>query len=168
MVAHCNNQICTSAITNTIASTGDVGLWSSLNIGSDGFPIISYYDTQPNMDLVIAHCNDVICSSSTHYPIDTDGDVGSYSSITIGSDGLPIISYHDLTNKNLKVAHCSNLSCTSVSIVSVDTSAQVGTYTSITIGTDGFPIISYQDIFHQGIKVTHCSNPFCIKYWQRR
>jgi hypothetical protein len=43
--------------------------------------------------------------------LDSDGDVGSYTSITIGADGLPIISYYDTTNDDLKVARCSNALC---------------------------------------------------------
>ena len=39
------------------------------------------------------------------------GLVGLYTFITIGADGLPIISYYDETNKNLKVPHCSNSRC---------------------------------------------------------
>ena len=36
-----------------------------------------------------------------------------YTSVTVGADGLPFISYRDTTNTDLKVAHCSNVSCTS-------------------------------------------------------
>jgi hypothetical protein len=42
---------------------------------------------------------------------DGSGDVGQYSSIAIGADGLGLISYYDATNGDLKVAHCSNLTC---------------------------------------------------------
>lgn len=167
--AHCNNHTCTSAITRNLDSTGDVGYDSSLTIGSDGFPIISYLDGTPtDWALKLAHCDDVTCSTFSTLTLDTVGDVGSHSSITIGSDGLPVISYFDTTNKNLKIVHCSNYSCTSSSILTVDSSNNVGSYSSITIGTDGYPIISYLDGYHSNLKVTHCSNPFCIKYWRRR
>ena len=56
--------------------------------------------------------------------------------MTIGADGLGLISYLDDTNDNLKVAHCSNTNCTAVSITTLDTSGNVGRDTSITIGTD--------------------------------
>ena len=36
---------------------------------------------------------------------------GCYTSITIGADGLGLISYFDSTNGDLKVAHCSNPFC---------------------------------------------------------
>jgi hypothetical protein len=34
-----------------------------------------------------------------------------FTSITIGADGLPIISYFRDTNADLKVAHCSKQGC---------------------------------------------------------
>ena len=43
--------------------------------------------------------------------VTSTGLVGQYSSITIGADGLPLISYFDETNGNLKVVHCSNSFC---------------------------------------------------------
>lgn len=43
--------------------------------------------------------------------LDGSGNVGQYSSVTIGTDGLGLISYYDATNGDLKVAHCSDLFC---------------------------------------------------------
>jgi len=37
--------------------------------------------------------------------------VGLYTSITIGTDGLALISYFDNANNDLKVAHCSSTYC---------------------------------------------------------
>ena len=36
--------------------------------------------------------------------VDSTGDVGEYTSIAIGADKLPVISYRDVTNTDLKVA----------------------------------------------------------------
>ena len=35
--------------------------------------------------------------------------MGSFTSATIGADGLGLVSYFDNTNGNLKVAHLSNV-----------------------------------------------------------
>jgi hypothetical protein len=93
--------------------------------------------------------------------LDSDGQVGSHTSITIGSDGLPVISYHDATNGDLKVAHCSDTSCTSATITALDSAGVVGLYTSITIGFDGLPVISYFDSTNGDLKVAHCSDVSC-------
>jgi hypothetical protein len=37
--------------------------------------------------------------------------VGRYTSIAIGTDGLPVISYFDDTANTLKVAKCGTRSC---------------------------------------------------------
>ena len=60
----------------------------------------------------MAHCSDLACTAATLTTVDSAGSVGQYSSVTIGADGLALISYYDETNGDLKVAHCSNVACT--------------------------------------------------------
>ena len=111
-VAHCSNAACSSATTTTIDSTGNVGQYTSNTIGADGLAVISYFDnTGANLDLRLAHCSNVTCSSATSTTVDTAGNVGSYASLTIGSDGLPFMSYRDVTNNGVKSAHCPNAFC---------------------------------------------------------
>ena len=63
-----------------------------------------------------------IPSISTIIALDTTGNVGESTSITIGADGLGLISYYDGSNGDLKVAHCANTACTSTTtITSLDT-----------------------------------------------
>lgn len=45
------------------------------------------------------------------YLADSDGSVGSQTSIAIRDNGLPIISYRDATNGNLKVFSCGDPKC---------------------------------------------------------
>jgi hypothetical protein len=63
----------------------------------------------PNNDLKVAHCVDIACTSATITTLDSVGKVSIFTSITIGVDGLPIISYYG--GGNLKVARCSNAFC---------------------------------------------------------
>ena len=93
--------------------------------------------------------------------IDTTDTVGQDTSTAIGVDGLPIISYYDITSANLKVAHCDNIACTTVTASTLDSTGNVGQYTSITIGNDGLPIISYFDATNIDLKVAHCDNTVC-------
>ncbi len=81
--------------------------------------------------------------------LDGPGNVGQYTSVTIGADGLGLISYHDVSNRNLKVAHCSNRACTSATLTTLDSTGEVGQFTSVTIGADRLGLISYYDADQQ-------------------
>jgi hypothetical protein len=166
-VNKCGNAACSSGNTiTTIDSGGTVFYYTSITIGTDGLPIISYYD-YTNGDLKVAKCGNVACSSgNTITTIDSGGNVGLYSSITIGTDGLPVISYLDYGNMYLKVAKCGNAACSSGNTITIVDSGTFSEYTSITIGTDGLPVISYES--NDKLKVAKCANPFCLNNWSRR
>ena len=85
--------------------------------------------------------------------IDSTGDVGLFTSIAVGTNGNPIISYGDGTNRDLKVAACNNPTCTTSTNTTIDSTDAVGWYSSIAIGTNGNPIISYYDYANQDLKV---------------
>jgi hypothetical protein len=163
-VAHCSNISCTAAMITPI----DFGLFAhtSITIDNDGFGLISYYDAS-NQDLKVAHCSNVECTSiDAITPLDTDGNVGLDTSITIGADGLGLISYRQVAPDLLKVAHCSNSQCTAATITPLASSLDGST--SIAIGSDGLGIISYRAIFgdvfthlYRGLGFAHCSNLDC-------
>jgi hypothetical protein len=163
-VAKCGNSACSSGNTITSVDTGgNVGHFTSITIGTDGLPVISYYDGTNSL-LKVAKCGNSACSSgNTATSVDTVGGfVGQVSSITMGTDGLPVISYHDHSNSLLKVAKCGNPACSSGNtITSVDTVGEFVRYTSITIGTDGLPVISYYDNTSGHLMVAKCGNPAC-------
>ncbi len=168
-MAHCNDTACTSAITTTLDTLDWSGEYSSITIGADGLGLISYYDEGDgyNSYLKVAHCDDIDCTSATLSVIDNRLYAGIYNSITIGVDGLGLISYYDSDtgNYNLMVAHCDNIDCTSASTATVDTGGvdgDVGMYNSITIGAaDGLGLISYYDFWNGYLKVAHCDDIAC-------
>ena len=162
-VAKCLNQICTSSTSSrTLDSVDFVGTYTSIAIGADGFPIISYYDST-NRDLKVVKCLNQSCSSSpTPRTLDTAGDVGASTSIVIGADGFPIISYYDGTNYDLKIVKCRNQTCSSTyGPRTLDSSGDVGFYTSFAIGADDLPIISYYDNSNRYLKVYSCGDERC-------
>jgi hypothetical protein len=163
-IAACNNPTCTTSTNTTIDSGGDVGTNTSITIGTNGNPIISYHD-YTNGDLKIAACNNPTCTTSTNTTIDSNstGIVGQFTSIAIGTNGHPVISYFDVTNFDLKVAACDNPTCTPSTNSTIDSNDDVGLFTSIAIGIDGNPIISYYDDDNQDLKVAVCKNPTCTE-----
>lgn len=161
-VAHCGNAACSSGNTiTTVDSASDVGYHTSITIGADGLPVISYYDGT-NQDLKVAHCGNAACSGgNTVVVADPGGQVGRDSSITIGTDGFPRITYRDEGNALLKVANCLDANCMSTYKIFVDSYNNTGSYSSITIGPDGLGVISFRDATNGDLMVTHCDRTDC-------
>jgi hypothetical protein len=165
-VAHCSNAACSASTITTVDS--GISQLASVTVGADGLGLISYFDGT-NSDLKVAHCGNAACSAgNTITTVDSGGDVGGDTSVTVGADGLPLISYYDTTNRNLKVAHCGNAACTSSTTTTVDSGGDVGRHTSVTVGVDGLGLISYYDATNDDLKVAHCSNRFCVPYHRPR
>jgi hypothetical protein len=148
------------------------GVRGSLTIGRDGLGILTYgvggsCATSGTCPLRVAHCVDVLCTTATTHDIDPAGP-GWYSSIKIGADGLPLISYAPeggASYHKLRVAHCADIVCSSATLTTLDPAATVDDDTSLTIGTDGLGVIAYQDNLlsnvHRAIKTAHCQNVAC-------
>jgi len=94
---------------------------------------------------------------------DPANSVGQDTSIAIGTDGRPVISYRDNTAGALKVAKCTNAACTgAAAITTVDDPANnVGFDAAIAIGADGLPVISYRDNTAAALKVAKCGTRSC-------
>ena len=144
-----------------VDSDNNVGTYSDIVIGPDGFPIISYYD-ESGRDLKVARCSTIDCSRAIINTLDSAGLVGQYTSITIGDDDLPIISYFDDSNDSLKVAHCSNPLCSRTTISTVYTGG-VGQYSSIAIGEDGMPVVSFYDKDSNDLLFIQCEDEECTE-----
>jgi hypothetical protein len=157
----CSNDSCAAVGQPLIIHQGalgsdNVGDFASIAAGSDGNPVIAYYDTT-NADLRVVHCLNATCVNTLFVDVDSTGHVGQYTSIAIGTDGFPIIAYYDQDNAHLKVAHCADIACAASTKFTVDSSAGVGTNTSMVIGTDGLPVISYYDATNTRLKVAKCT-----------
>jgi Collagen triple helix repeat (20 copies) len=166
-VAHCDNAACTSASLSTVDNTPlhELGSYNSVTIGADGLGLISYQDVDQvttNGALKVAHCNNAACTSAGRSTLDNTGSVGSFTSATLGTDGVGLISYNDFTNHDLKVAHCNNAACTSAGLHTLDAVGDVGWHTSATIGADGRALISYASNSPNSLKVAHCNDVDCI------
>jgi hypothetical protein len=118
-VVKCNDLACTEdeRIISVVDNLGEEpGSYPSIAIGTDGNPIIAYWDRVGALgQVVVASCNDPACSGNDETITVVDGPsfVGQGISLAIGSDGLPIISYLDVgTNPDsIKVIHCGLANC---------------------------------------------------------
>jgi prepilin-type N-terminal cleavage/methylation domain-containing protein len=163
-ILKCGNSSCSSGNTITVVdSAGSTGQYTSIAIGSDGFPVVAYYDST-NADLKILKCGNSSCSSGNIITVvDAAGNVGQHTSIAVPPDGLPVVAYYDVASTDLKILKCGNSSCSSENTIVFGDSTldNVGQYTSIAIGSDGLPIVSYYDQTNADLKVLKCEDAFC-------
>ena len=162
----CGNLACTAG--NTAFTVDDpaavVGLYTSIAVPADGLPVISYHDSAGGA-LKVAKCGNAFCSFSTRTFVDDPAVnvVGQGSSIALGPDGLPVISYNDTTAGTLKVVKCGNAACSNGNTITVvdDPAGILAQGTAIAIGADGLPVVSYHDQTAGTLKVAHCGNIAC-------
>ncbi|GAI05235.1 unnamed protein product, partial [marine sediment metagenome] len=111
--------------------TDDVGSYSSLAIGADGLPIIAHKNNTDD-DLMVTKCGNAACSSgNTSIWIEASGDTGAYTSIAIGTDGLPVISLFNNSTDDLVVTKCNSADCSSSSTTQISDSDHIGLNTSL-------------------------------------
>lgn len=165
-VLHCNDRVCDGSgdTLNVVASSGDVGQYTSIAIGKNGNPVIAYYDVT-NKDLKVARCNDRACAggNETISTVDGAGDVGEFASLAIGLDGNPVIAYYKRSSGDLRVARCNDPACAggNEKRSTVAATDDVGQYASLGLGLDGRPVIAFYDVTHHFLKIARCNDPSC-------
>jgi hypothetical protein len=159
----CTDANCGTAPSFTVDSASGVGTYTSLALNaSTGIPSIAYYDAT-NQHPKFARCAAVSCSAApTSYTLDSSTNVGTYTSIALGSDGFARVAYYDAANGFLKFAKCTNVACSaSTAVITADSNggvasagAGVGQYTSVAVASaDNTARVSYYDVASGDLKV---------------
>ncbi|MCX6880762.1 MAG: choice-of-anchor D domain-containing protein, partial [Verrucomicrobia bacterium] len=127
----------------TLASTGDVGYYTSLVV-VNGNPAISYYDSDYG-DLKYVRALDASGTSwATPVTLDSPGYTGQYTSLAV-VNGNPAISYYHYSYGDLKYVRALDASGTSWGQpVTLANTGDMGLYTSLVV-VNGNPAISFYD-----------------------
>lgn len=159
---HCTNADCTTKNIIVIdSSVSDIGQFSSLVLGTDGFSRIAYYSISRG-DLRFARCLNIDCTSRNIFTVDSTGDTGKYTSVALGSDGFARISYQNETSDDLKMSRCLQIDCQAANNNNIDTAGDVGSLkTNIAMGSDGYARIGYYDDTNRNLKFVRCTSIDC-------
>ena len=145
----------------TIDSDGIVGSNISMVV-ADGLPIISYTDYNGADKLKVARCTNNMCTESTRTIIPGTGAIVEDTSVILGADGMPVISYYDAAGGDLEVAKCSSLTCDSgVSLNTVDFDGTTGQYSHVQLAVDDTPAIGYYDVTVEALRYVKCASASC-------
>jgi predicted regulator of Ras-like GTPase activity (Roadblock/LC7/MglB family) len=95
-----------------LTSAFNSGELPALAIGADGLPVIAFRDNSAGSAVKVAKCANAACSgASAIATLDTNSTIFADISMTIGADGLPVVSYHDNSIFRQKVVKCANAFC---------------------------------------------------------
>jgi len=162
-VVHCTNVNCSTFDTPQIIDAGPNSVDSSITIGTDGFPVISYADAFSVAKLQFVHCTSVNCSTfDSPLILDSDTRVGTSSRVKIGTDGFPIISYAIINNPGVRILHCTSIDCSTFDVAKTLDSLSTGIFeVDMALGSDGFPVLSYNEVHVSEQRVLHCTSIDC-------
>ena len=149
-VAHCDDASCSSATISVLDST--LSQSTFVNIGSDGLGLISYHG---GGDLKVAHCDNASCTSASARILHKGGTGSWDTSIAIGADGLPMVSYGSFF-----VAHCLDVTCDIATKVELPGGETVQHRSAITTGQDGLALLAFRGS-GTDLWVMHCANELC-------
>ena len=164
ILARCVDENC-NAVTQTVVTAGAGQIQNvSMAIGSDGYPVISFYDSGVNK-LKIAKCASTDCATGvtlvyTH-PTATTGQTNA---ITVLADThLPVVAYSN--GSDLYLLKCNDASCLTVTDTKLVTPSSAPAGIAIAVNPKGLavdtPTIVYYDSGASGLKLIDCNDAAC-------
>ena len=148
---------CSSVITATLDSAGNVGAYTSVTVGADGLGLISYRDAT-NGDLRVAPAQ--TWPAPAPPPPSLTAPVSRSTLHLDHSGGRRARPDQLLLQRRPEGGALRNVACSSATTAILD-GARVGTYSSVTVGADGLGLISYRDDYNGDLEVAHCANVAC-------
>lgn len=160
---HCSSKTCaTSTLTDIDNNSSGFSGGYSVIVGTDGFPIISYFDGDGGNNVMLNHCTNASCTSSST-AVEVDSDVGSSivtTSMVMNIGGMPMIAYGDATDQDVTIVLCTTSTCSTVGApTDIDSTVDNPATLSLTVNALGNPMLAYYDSTDSDLTVY-----FCVTY----
>lgn len=168
-IMRCTDPNCDPAVlgpesVNYPDATKRGGLFTSLVLDEDGYPVVSYVDeTDSGWRLRILHCNDLNCAGGDDIISNPDPSTtvaGLRTSLALDQAGNPVVSYR-IAGGGLRILHCDDANCAGGGESIATPDAAAGSYVSLALDGLGFPVVAYDDATAGSMKVLHCDDANC-------
>jgi hypothetical protein len=138
--------------------------YSSLKLGTDGFPIVAYYKASENK-VYLVYCANLECSSVSKHVMysPATSDIGQFIRLAVSSSNLPTAAYYDISQSRLVVLRCTAPKCVlSTNTRRIADTPNVGEHLSMALNSSGNPMIAYQAASTpRSLKLAVCAEPQC-------
>jgi hypothetical protein len=164
MLARCDDPTCVNGVSIQTVDSGDsVGQWPSLELDSNGYPVITYSAQAPSGTLRLARCNDLYCAGGDEF-IRNMGYESTYTSLELDSSGNPVVAYVAGYQQYVVVTHCNDPYCSTASEKEI-----FQTYLAwgpdMALDAQGFPVVSFVETSTypnpRRVKLIHCNDTKC-------
>jgi hypothetical protein len=137
--------------------TGNAGMYNAIDVNSDGYPVIAYFDST-NQKLKIAYAKEKMAVDITDWAVQTVSEAGDFAgqfvtmridnkSTGINKDRIHIAFLRSNTNELVYISGSrnGNNGYHNFTSVTVDSSGSVGRWADISLDGNGNPWITYLD-----------------------
>jgi len=154
---------------NPVTLDGNVISFNEMVIGSDGNPVIVYYDSNTG-DLKIGFCQNRFCNPNTFTSkiiySSTPGNPAKRPTVGINGQGNPVVVFGSgASAKELDVITCLDTRCVNTQTEYVGSNTfRTLQKASLMLGTNGFPQIAYITQDNSGFKqlrIASCHDTAC-------
>jgi hypothetical protein len=113
-LVHCGDANCSAGNTiNSVATTGQTGYYTDMELDSNGYPVIAYYYNN-TFELMVTHCNDVNCAGNdeNNNSAFSNFDGGNnWMTIKLNNSGYPVILHTSLGFHTQILTTCNDVNC---------------------------------------------------------
>lgn len=131
-------------------------------MGSDGFPVVTYFDEYSN-ELRLVHCSESTCATQDPVVTLSDGTLtrSSASGLVMGASGYPIVALFDSVNDRLEVITCADSACSSTSTTTAVLATELSFHLDLTLGEDDRPVVALYDAIGRDLEFARCGDTSC-------
>ncbi|MEM7361615.1 MAG: hypothetical protein AAF335_01235 [Bacteroidota bacterium] len=123
-----------------IHTLGQQGTGGDMQLNTQGYPVITTIDPIPPYPLTLTFCHATTCTNPTRTVVDNSTQTATFSSLQLGEEEHPIISY---CKGATKIAFCHDTFCKHNTLIYIDSNPNSCTQTFLQLYNKTYAVITY-------------------------